>query len=244
MSARSLRHLLPFLACLAIALSAPAIRADDAAATAPADEPAPRAEWSLTYASRYAFQGIDYSEGRAVLQPWAALHAGPLTGTVWANANQARHRFDEVDLGVQTPWATGPVSGTAGWLYLRYPNRDWAATHELVVECAANAALSPTLSLHWDVAEGDGLWWTAGASREFASPVGEWQLAAKLHGQEHYYAMTGLPAAETTLGLTIESGGLSFAPSVTRVWSWDNGDWRGDVRPQPAWQAGLTIAPK
>ncbi len=233
----------------AIAATAVTLVANVAVGAEPAAEdsattPEPRVEWSLTYASRYAFQGIDFSDGRAVVQPWAAVHAGPVTGTVWANANQARHHVDEVDVGVLAPWSAGTWSGDAGWLYLGYPNRDWAPTQELVVDVAGEVPLAPTLTVHWDVIEGTGTYATIGVSHTVPSRFGPWQLGAKLHGQSGYYDMTGIPAAETTLGIAIESGGLAFTPLLTKLWTWDNGDWRGDARPQPDWMLGISVAPR
>jgi hypothetical protein len=46
----------------------------------------------MSFASRYLFQGIDYSNGKPVLNPEADVSAGPISAKLWMN--------HDLDLGV------------------------------------------------------------------------------------------------------------------------------------------------
>ena len=74
-------------------LDSSAASAAEAASGGETGESAPSAasfEWSTLYASRYAFQGLDYSEGRPVFQPSASASMQGFTLGLWGNADQAR----------------------------------------------------------------------------------------------------------------------------------------------------------
>lgn len=211
--------------------------------TAPAN--APEFSWSAVYASRYSFQGIDYSDGRPVLQPSASVALRGLTAGFWGNVDQTRREFNEVDLTLQQEVGRGPVSAVLGYAYLHYPNRtDWAPTHEAYLDLGLEAPLAPTLSLHWDVDAGAGRYWTVGLVREFGLPAVTVALSTKLFAQEHYYGMSGIPALETGIALTGNWGPFEFQPAVGRQWTWENGDFRDDLALEPGWLVSLGIAPR
>ena len=219
-----------------------------AAQVAPADsvsEPAATFEWSTSYASRYAFQGIDYSDGRPVLQPSVSASRFGFTAGLWGTADQTQRRLDEFDATVQRDLEHGRWSGALGYEYLRFPNRDgWSPTHEGYLDLAFDAAGSPSLSMHWDVAAGAGRYWTLGAVREFPAPGGTLGAGIKLNAQEHYYGMTGIPSVETRVSFAIPCAGLALVPSISRIWTWSNGDFRAEQAIAPGWLASVDLSPR
>ena len=201
--------------------------------------------WSATYASRYSFQGIDYSNGRPVLQPSASASFRGLTAGCWGNVDQAQRRLNEVDLTIQHEVGRGPASGALGYAHLRYPNRPgWAPTHEAYLDVALKAPLAPMLSVHWDLDAGSGRYWTLGLGQEFGLSSAPIALAAKLFVHEHYYGMSGVPSLETALSLTASWGPFEFEPAIARQWAWENGDFRDDLAVRPGWLVSVAVAPR
>ena len=157
-SHRTAPALLPAFACLCIA---------GAVSAEPPETATPPMTWNTTYASRYDFEGIDYSAGRPVFQPAASASARGFTAGIWGNVDQTRGRLDEVDATMQREFERGALSGAVGYEYLRFPHRaGWAPTHEATLDLALAAPLSPSLSVHWDVDAGAGRYWTLGLARE------------------------------------------------------------------------------
>jgi len=210
--------------------------ADTTAADSVAEAPI---SWGATYASRYSFQGLDYSEGRPVLQPQGSATLRGFTLTAWGNMDQARHELNEIDLSLEREWALAPLSGALGYTHLRYPHRDWAPTHEVVADFALAALLEPTLSVHWDVAAGAGQYWTLGLSHTLPWHGASMELGSHLYFQDHYYGLTGIPAVETNASATLNWGGVALQPSIARLWTWANGDFRGDQAVRAGWVVGL-----
>jgi len=201
--------------------------------------------WSTTYASRYSFQGLDYSDGRPVLQPSLSASVRGFTAGVWGNADQTRREFNEVDATLQRDFTRGRMSGALGYAYLRYPNRvDWAPTQEAWLDLALDATLAPSLSVHWDTDAGSGRYWTLGVGHEFATSRGTLGLSAKAYAHEHYYGMSGVPAMETGVSFSRDLGSLTIQPSLAHQWAWENGDFREEFAVKPGWVFGLNVAPK
>jgi hypothetical protein len=196
--------------------------------------------WSAAYASRYCFQGLDYSAGRPVVQPQLAASFRRLTFTIWGNGDPARGQLDELDLSLQGEWALDRLSGALGYTHLRYPHRDWQPTHEIFADLGVDAPLQPSLSIHWDVAAGGGRYWTLGLDHETPHGRAALALGARVFLHEHYYGMTGVPSLETHVGITVPWVGLSLQPSLSRFWTWENGDFRGDQAVGDGWVASLT----
>ena len=195
--------------------------------------------WSAIYASRYSFQGLDYSEGRPVLQPQVSGSRQGITLTAWGNVDQTRHQLNEIDLGLQGEWSLKRLSAGLGYARLWYPHRDWEATHEVFSELTLKAPLEPSLSVHWDVAAGLGRYWALGVNRTIPWRGGSVGLASRLYIHYHYYGLTGIPALETGLSATTSWGSISFQPTLSRLWTWGNGDFRGDQAVRGGWVAGL-----
>lgn len=202
-------------------------------------------EWSTLYASRYAFQGVDYSEGRPVIQPSASGSLRGFTLGLWGNADQARRELNEIDVTFQRNFEHGPLSAGLGVEYLRYPHREgWLPTHETYLDLALASPLQPSLSVHWDVDAGAGRYWTLGLGHEFKTPRTTFALSTRLYAHEHYYGMTGVPAWETALSLSTPAGPLILQPSLARTWAGPNGDFRGEFAIPPGWVLGMTVAPR
>ncbi len=198
--------------------------------------------WSATYASRYCFQGLDYSDGRPVLQPQVSGRIHGTTLAVWGNLDQTRREPNEIDVSLQRDWTLGRSSGLLGYTHLRYPNRDWEPTHEAFVELALVAALEPSLSIHWDVAAGTGRYWAFGVSHEVPWRGGALGLASKLYVHDHYYGLTGIPAVETGVSVTGPWAGISIQPTLARLWTWSNGDFREDQAIRGGWVVSLVCS--
>jgi hypothetical protein len=210
-----------------------------------ADSLAPRnvqLEWNATYASWYSFQGLDYSQGLPVLQPQvsASLHGASLT--LWGNLDQSRRELNEVDATIQAEREAGPVTYALGYGYLHYPHRDWEATHELVADLGFAGPVQASLNVHWDVAAGLGRYWTLAMSRDATLHKVTGSLGAKLYMQEHYYDLSGFPALETSLGVSAPWAGLVLQPSLSRIWTWENGDFRGDQAIASRWIVSLSFS--
>jgi hypothetical protein len=201
-----------------------------------------RVSWSATYASHYSYQGLDYSSSRPVLQPQVSARVLGSTLALWGNMDQATHELNEIDLSVQRDWSLHALSGDLGYTHLRYPNRDWDPTHELFVDLNLAAPLDPSVSMHWDVAAGAGRTWALGVEHEFPVKPVALDLATKLYVHGHYYAMSGIPALETSLKGSVGGGGLSIQPTVSRLWTWPNGDYRGIAAVRRSWVIGIIVA--
>ncbi|MEK7347609.1 MAG: hypothetical protein AABZ94_01925 [Candidatus Eisenbacteria bacterium] len=208
-------------------------------------QPGPRIEWSATYASRYSFQGLDYSEGRPVLQPQVTCGLNRFSLSVWGNLDQTRGELNEVDGTVQRDWGRGPLSGALGYVYLDYPNRpDWKSSQEVFADLSLDAPLQPSVSVHWDVDQGRGRYWAFGLGHELSGSKASLGLTSKLYVHEHYYQMTGISGLETGVGVTAAWGRFALQPSLTRLWSWENRDFRDAEATKPGWVLSLTVSPR
>lgn len=241
-------HRLISAAIVACSVLARPASATVAGADAPSDSLAASQasiQWSMTYASKYLFQGgLDYSEGRPVLQPQVTASWNGLSLQAWSSWDQARREVNELDATIQQEWAEGPASGAVGFAHLHYPHRDWRPTQELIGSVAFNAVLEPTLDVHWDLAEGHGAYWTAGVSRGLPISRAAFSLSSKLYGLEHYYGVTGMTALEAAVTVTSQWTGFSFEPSLLRQWTWENHDLTGESRIAPGWLLTLAVSPR
>lgn len=238
------------LQCLAAAITcggvaAHAAAAEDPALPIPSDSVATQnvhVEWGATYASWYSFQGLDYSEGSPVFQPSVSANLRGFSFGLWSNVDQSRSELNEVDATFQAEREVGPVTGGLGYAYLRYPNRDWEPTHELIGDLGLDGPLQSSLSVHWDVGAGRGRYWTLGLSREATLHAATASLGAKLYAHEHYYELSGFPALETILSVSTPWSGVVWQPSLSYLWGWENGDYRGDQAIASRWMVSLTCS--
>jgi len=201
------------------------------------------ASYTVMVASRYLFQGLDYSGGKAVLEPELDLSAGPLTAKAWANHDLDRGVSDEFDFSLEHGWTAGKVSGSAGYTHLHYPHRDgWVPSQEFYASVTRESALKATLSVHYDFDAGTGTYSTLGLSRSVERPFGTVSIGANFFHQARYYDLTGIPAVELNMNLSRSIGKLSLTPSVSRFVTWENGDFRGANSVAGAWVFSLAFA--
>ena len=240
------RRQIPVLLLLPLLLSggAPARAATDAPAEGPPAETAAPFDWSVTSASRYCFEGFDYSAGRAVVQPQGSLTWKRCEFGFWGNGDPARGELNEVDLSAQTDWEHGAWSADLGYQHLHYPHRDWSATSEVFADLALAGPLNPSLSIHRDVDAGNGAYTTLGLAHDLPGHGTTLGLAAKLYVHDHYYGLSGIPALETNVALAQPVGGITVRPMLQRFWTWENRDFRGAEALAPTWVLSVAIGSK
>lgn len=206
--------------------------------------PAPKVSvaWGVTVASRYLFQGIDYSEGKVVTQPEVVLSALGFTGVFWANNDMHRSHVNELDFLIQRDWEAGKLSLSTGFAHYRYPNREgWDPTHEVYAEMSLAAPLNPGLKIHYDFNAGQGTYYTLGVGHELSTPAGNLALGANLFYQDHYYDVTGIPAFMVSAGIARGIGPFEVTPSISRSVTWENGDFRGDAVTPANWLFSIKL---
>jgi hypothetical protein len=198
------------------------------------------ASGDLTVASRYLFQGFDYSDGRAVLQPNASLAFRNITANVWGNYQLDLQEFNEFDFSLKIAQTFGKLSASAGYVNLQYPNRPtWEPSQEFTLDLGLEAALSPTISVHYDFDKGRGTYTTLGLSH----PVGpSASLATNLFYQGHYYEVTGFPAAEIKGSWSHSLGAYTFTPALSYFATWSNGDFKDGAEVPSNWLFALNVA--
>jgi hypothetical protein len=209
----------------------------------PIDAPAVSFGWSLTAANKYLWQGLDYSNGDAVLQPSAILGYRGFSASIWTNYDLPESRPDEFDFTLQYGIETPVLTIAPGLALLRYPHRDgWAPASEATLDLTASLPFEPSLGVHYDYSAGQGLYATFGIARSVGpAPLGL-RAAANLFYERGYYDLTGIPAFELNLTRDFTLGAVTVTPSVSRFTTWANGDFRGDARVPAAWQFSLTVS--
>lgn len=137
------------------------------------------ASFSAAVASRYVWRGQTLSEG-LVVQPTVGFTLGGFGANLWTNVDLDNDEEDddgivmnETDLTLSYSMPIGPVNATAGFIHYDF---DGADTQEIYLTCALATLLNPTLSLYYDIDDGDGGFAVLGASHAF--PVGPVSLTA------------------------------------------------------------------
>ncbi|HYQ88841.1 MAG TPA: hypothetical protein VEU09_04340 [Candidatus Binatia bacterium] len=231
------------LAVFALALGPPRAWAEAESADSSA-EPAFQFECSGTYASWYSFQGFDYSNRKPVFQPEVKASLKALSVGVWGNLDQVSQMMNEVDVTLRYGWEGKRASGGIGYVNLQYPNRvDWSPSQEIFAEGELEGPIQTSATVHWDVESGGGPYGALGVGREIAKsaiPIG---LGVKLYAQEHYYGMSGISALETRASIHRSWAGVEWEPAISRLWTWENGDFRGSNAVSPGWLISLSFSP-
>jgi hypothetical protein len=197
------------------------------------------ASYDVLFASKYLFQGLDYSDSRGVAQPNVNVGFGDFTFNAWGNFQPDLDVLNEIDLSVKYTHDFHGFSVAPGYMALRYPNRDWDPSQELFVELGAPGPLHPTLAVHYDFDAGNGSYSTLGVSHAVKGPLG---LGANLFYQNQYYEMTGFPAAEIKASAALSIGVLGFTPSLSRFVTWGNGDFKDAAQVPASWLFGVDFA--
>jgi len=235
------------LACLlaVLAFAAGPLRAR-AAADPPdsAAEPAFQFECSGTYASWYSFQGFDYSNRKPVFQPEVKGTLKALSVGVWGNLDQASGAMNEVDVTLRYGWEGKRASGGIGYVNLQYPSRlGWAPSQEIFAEGDLEGPIQTSATVHWDVDSGDGPYGALGVGREISKSAITIGFGVKVYAQEHYYGMSGISALETRASIRRTWAGMEWEPGISRLWTWENGDFRGPNAVAPGWLVSLSFSP-
>jgi len=201
--------------------------------------------WAATYASWYSFQGLDYSNRRSVSQPEVSATMRGVSISAWGNFDHSRGELNEIDLTLQWGWEGERFSGALGYANLQYPHRaDWEPSQEVLGEFAFDGPLEVSASVHWDVDEGRGRYWELGLGKELEAPGASILFGAALYFQDRYYELTGVPAVETRVGVRRVWGGVTWEPSVARLWAWENGDFEGPEAVEAGWLFSLSLSPR
>jgi len=216
---------------------APAAATNDVVPAEQAEaSPALSGSYSISLASRYLFQGIDYSEGKAVVNPQLDLNVIGFTGRVWMNHDLSHGVSNEYDISLERSWSAGSTGISAGYTYLTYPHRvGWDPSQEFYATVSLTSPLNPSLSIHYDFDAGNGSYTTLGLSHEFERPLGTVSLGANLHYQDHYYEASGIPSLEAKAGYSRSFGRISVSSSISRFTTWENGDFRDGAAVPSAW---------
>jgi len=198
---------------------------------------------SMSFASRYLFQGIDYSAGKPVLNPEADLTWGPIGAKLWLNHDLDLRVSNEYDFSLLHEWKAKKLSFTTGYTYLWYPHRDgWIPSQELYLEASRDGVLNPTLSVHYDFDAGTGSYSSFGLSHGFERKAGTFTVGTNLFYQDHYYGLSGFPSSEWNMHFEKTLRGATLTPSVSRFVTWANGDFRDGNAIRSAWLFSFTVA--
>lgn len=230
---------------LTFAQAGPAAMAEDAAPSLPVVRPEParlHVGWDATVASRYAFQGMDYSGGSAVAQPELIVSRGCWSSTIWFNQELERGEVTEFDLLAGYSRAFHGMDAAAGYARLTYPNSDARSSQELTFLLARPGIVATALDVHWDFDAGRGVYSTFELSGDLPTPWKPVGLAVALHHQRSYYDAHGVPCVGVTLGIEQQCAGVTLSPSVVRFVSWENATFRGDARVPQGWLVSLGVA--
>jgi hypothetical protein len=138
-----------------------------------------KGSFSAAVASRYVWRGQTLSEG-IVVQPTVGITLGGFAANLWSNVDLDNSEEDddgivmnETDLTLSYTMPIGPVTATGGFIHYDFDGGD---TQEFYVTAALATLLNPTLSLYYDIDEGDGGFAVLALSHAF--PVGPVSLTA------------------------------------------------------------------
>ena len=198
---------------------------------------------SLSFASRYLFQGIDYSASKPVLNPEADLTWGAIGAKLWVNHDLNERVSNEYDFSLLHEWKAKKLSFTTGYTYLWYPHREgWDPSQELYLEASRDGVLNPSLSVHYDFDAGTGSYSTFGLSHGFERKAGTITVGTNLFYQDHYYGLSGFPSNEWNVHFEKTVHGATITPSLSRFMTWTNGDFRDENAVKSAWLFSFTLA--
>jgi len=185
------------------------------------------AGWDITLASKYLFQGRDYSDGKPVIQPEFTITFKDFSAILWSNYDLHKKEADEFDLYLQYGRETEKLSVTAGYAHLNYPHRDgWAPSQEVFIELSSDVLLSSHFSVHYDFDAGKGSYSTLGIGHNMETSLGAFSYNINLFYQDNYYGLSGFPSTEFNVALEHSIGSFSITPAISYFLTWDNGDFR------------------
>ena len=199
--------------------------------------------WDVTQASKYVWQGEDYSNNKPVAQPELALSYKNLSFISWFNFDQDQKVFDEIDLYFQYTQEFQKLTLTPGYAYYRYPTRvGWDPTQEAYLDLAYATFLNPTLSIHYDYDVATGSYFTLGVSEDLETRLGTFAFGSNLFYRSGYYDMTGFPSMEFNGNYSYSRGSLSISPSISYFLTWNNDDFNGVNSIPETWLFSINVA--
>src|SRR3972149_1187949 len=200
------------------------------------------ASWDVTIAAKYLFQGIDYSDGKPVIQPEAILTVKGFSAILWFNHDLHSSKSNEFDLYLQYDFKREHLTLTTGYAHYNYPHRDeWEPSHEGFMNISYRAPFNPSLSIHYDFDAGKGSYYTLSINRDVASLIGELTLGTNLFYQSNYYESSGFPSVEFNISSEYAVSSFTISPSVSYFLTWDNADFSGDSAVPDTWLFSLNI---
>jgi hypothetical protein len=197
--------------------------------------------WETAVASKYLFQGIDYSSGNPVAQPELSLEYRKFSLTSWFNFDLDGRHVNEIDLLFAYEWELGPLSVTPGYARYRYPHKGWDPSQELYLDLSYETFLDLALSTHYDFDAGKGAYFTLGLHREVETSVGTFGVGSNLFYQWNYYETSGIPSLEFTANYGGSIRSVSITPAVSYFATWDNGDFKEQSAVPRKWLVSLTV---
>src|SRR3972149_3171537 len=199
--------------------------------------------WDMTLASKYLFQGRDYSNDKAVIQPEVTLTFKEFSAILWSNYALDTKEFNEFDLYLQYSREVQALSLTTGYAHYNYPHREgWDPSQEVFIEASGKTMLNPSLGVHYDFDAGNGAYFNLGINHETGPSLGAVSLGINLFYMDNYYENSGFPSTEFNVNKEFSFGSLTITPSVSYFLSWDNGDFRDDNAVSDTWLFSINIA--
>ena len=197
--------------------------------------------WETAFASKYLFQGIDYSNGNPVAQPELSLEYRGFSLTSWFNVDLDERHVNEIDLVFAYEREIGRFSATPGYARYQYPRKGWEPSQEVYLDLSYATLLDLSLSSHYDFDAGKGAYFTLGLQRDVETSVGTFGIGSNLFYQRNYYEMSGIPSLEFTVNYSRSIRSVSITPSVSYFVTWDNSDFIGESAVPKQWVVSLTI---
>lgn len=184
--------------------------------------------FDVTATSKYIWQGLDYSNGKPVIQPELAVTYKDLSATVWFNYNMDTKELNETDIYLQYSKELGNVSISGGYSHYNYPHRaGWAPSQDIFIDISYKTLLNPSLSVHYDFGAGDGAYYNAGIGHDIETILGTLSLASTLYYHDNYYNSSGFPSVEFRISDAYTKGPMTIAPGISYFVAWDNTDYVG-----------------
>ncbi len=168
----------PGIATLSAAVSL-ALTLAFAPPTAHAEGVAGKGTFSTAFASRYVWRGQTLSKG-FVAQPTVGITLGGFGASLWSNIDLDNDEADddglimnETDLTLSYTMPVGPLTLTGGAIHYDFDGGD---TQEIYLTGALATLLNPSLTLYYDIDEGEGGFAVLAVSQ--AIPVGPVSVTA------------------------------------------------------------------
>ncbi len=197
--------------------------------------------WKMTVASKYLFQGIDYSNGNPVAQPELSLEYRGFSLTSWSNVDLDERHINEIDLLFTYGLELGNLSVTPGYARYRFPNKGWEPSQEIYLDLSYGTLLDLSLSSHYDFDAGKGAYFTLGLHRDVETSVGTFGAGSNLFYQRDYYEVSGIPSLELIANYSRSIRSVSVTPSVSYFATWENGDFAEQSAIPKQWLVSLTV---